>query len=110
MYWSYFWEFVKRNILTIVIMAVIAVVMPWTLFFIIPFVLITLRLQMAVWKVRHKYHNAQQSASESNYSGNQGKGKDGEVRIVQTEQTEQRVNNDVGEYVDFKEIKEENKQ
>ena len=68
MYWSYFWEFVKRNILTIVIMAVIAVVMPWTLFFIIPFVLITLRLQMAVWKVRHKYHNAQrQAGAESSY-------------------------------------------
>ena len=30
---------------------------------------------------------------------------EGEVTIIETKTTEQRVNDDVGEYVDFKEIK-----
>ena len=32
---------------------------------------------------------------------------DGEVTVVRTEHSEPRVNDEVGEYVDFKEIKEE---
>ena len=34
------------------------------------------------------------------------KRREGKVTVVRTEPTEQRVNDDVGEYVDFKEIKE----
>jgi hypothetical protein len=105
MYWSYFWEFVKRNLLTIVIMAVVAVTFPWTLIFIIPIAVVILRLQMAVWKVRRTYEGgAQQQRGADRAERNQ---KSGKVTVVQTEQTEQRVNDNVGEYVDFKEIKEE---
>ena len=35
--------------------------------------------------------------------------REGEVTIVHTEQSEQKVSDDVGEYVDFKEIKDTNK-
>lgn len=111
MYWSYFWEFVKRNILTIVILAVVAAVWPWTLFFIIPLAIIVLRLQMAVWKVQHNYKQAYNHQQQYEQSGaKEHKTKEGDVKVVRTEHTEQRVSDDVGEYVDFKEIKEENKQ
>lgn len=108
MYWSYFWEFVKRNILTIVILAVVAVVLPWTLIFIIPVAIIVLRLQMAVWKMQENLKKA--SAQQQHYQHSETKEKttkEGDVTVVRTEQAEQRVSNDVGEYVDFKEVNEE---
>ena len=103
MYWSELWEFVKRNLLTIVLLAVVAVSWPWTLIIIIPIAIGVLRLQMAMWKVRRAFHNANKGAEEQQNKRNT---KAGNVTIVRTEHTEQRVNDDVGEYVDFKEIKE----
>lgn len=108
MYWSYFWEFVKRNILTIVVLAVVAVVLPWTLIFIIPVAIIILRLQMAVWKMQENLKKASAQQQQHQYSStNEKSTKEGNVTVVRTEQAEQRVSNDVGEYVDFKEINEE---
>lgn len=109
MYWSELWGFIKRNILTIVLLTVVAVAMPWTLIFIIPVVLITLRLQMAMWKMRRTYgQNFQQNYRQQEHNNTkQGSHKEGNVTVVRTEQSEQRVSDDVGEYVDFKEIKEE---
>ena len=108
MYWSYFWEFVKRNIFTIVVMAVVAVAFPWTLVFIIPVAIIVLRLQMAVWKVQENLKKASAQQQQHQYSStNEKSTKEGNVTVVRTEQTEHRVSNDVGEYVDFKEVNEE---
>ena len=107
MYWSYFWEFVKRNILTIVVLAVVAVVLPWTLIFIIPVAIIILRLQMAVWKMQENLKKASAQQQHQYSSTNEKSTKEGNVTVVRTEQAEQRVSNDVGEYVDFKEINEE---
>jgi ABC-type bacteriocin/lantibiotic exporter with double-glycine peptidase domain len=103
MYWSELWEFVKRNLLIIVLLAVVAVSWPWTLIVIIPIAIGVLRLQMAMWKVRRAFQNANKGAEEQQ---NKRRTKAGDVTIVRTEHTEQRVNDDVGEYVDFKEIKE----
>jgi membrane protein implicated in regulation of membrane protease activity len=108
MYWSYFWEFVKRNILTIVIMAVVAAAFPWTLVFMIPVAIVVIRLQMAMWKVRRNFQNSYQEQQQQQGGGRRAKAKEeGKVTVVRTEQTQQRVSDDVGEYVDFKEIKEE---
>ena len=103
MYWSELWDFVKRNLLTIVLLAVVAVSWPWTLIIIIPIAIGVLRLQMAMWKVRRAFQNGQNGAEQQQ---KRTKTKAGNVTIVRTEHTEQRVNDDVGEYVDFKEIKE----
>lgn len=104
MYWSELWEFIKRNLLIIVLLAVVAVSWPWTLIVIIPIAIGVLRLQMAMWKVRRAFQNANKGAEEQH---NKRRTKAGDVTIVRTEHTEQRVNDDVGEYVDFKEIKED---
>ena len=85
----------------IVLLAVVAVSWPWTLILIIPIAIGVLRFQMAMWKVRRAFQNGQNGAEQQ-----QKRTKAGNVTIVRTEHTEQRVNDDVGEYVDFKEIKE----
>ena len=108
MYWSYIWEFVKRNLLTIVIMAVVAAAFPWTLIFIIPIAIVVIRLQMAIWKVQSNFQKNYQQQTHSNGGHTSARSKEeGEVTVVRTEQTAQRVNDEVGEYVDFKEIKED---
>lgn len=103
MYWSEFWEFVKRNMLTIVLVAVVAVSFPMTLIFIIPIAAVVLYFQMMVWRVQRGIKNQQHD--EFNHEMDSS-----EVKIVRTEPTEQRVNDNVGEYVDFKEITEEETQ
>ncbi len=100
MYWSEFWDFVKRNLLTIVLVAVVAVSFPLTLIFIIPVAAVVLYFQMMLWRARRAYQGQNPDSSTR-------KSENGDVKIVRTEPTEQRVNDDVGEYVDFKEITEE---
>ncbi len=114
MYWREFWGFVGRNILIIVLMAVVAVSWPWTLIIILPIAIGVLRLQMAMWRLKRKFQESAGGYTHSNSeyarSDRQSSKKSGEVRVVQTGPTEQRVNDDVGEYVDFKEIKEDKTQ
>ena len=103
MYWSELWGFIRRNLLMIVLLAVVAVSWPWTLILIIPIAIGVLRFQMAMWKVRRAFQTGQNGVEQQQ---KRTKTKAGNVTIVRTEHTEQRVNDDVGEYVDFKEIKE----
>lgn len=107
MYWRAFWDFVRRNILTIVILAVVAVALPWTLVFIIPLAFIVLRFQMMVWKMQGTHQNTHHRSNRTAGSESRGQNRPGKVTIIRTEHTEQRVNDNVGEYVDFKEIKED---
>ena len=106
MYWRELWEFIKRNILTIVIVAVVAVAWPWTLIFIIPCFIIVMGVQVTMWRMRRNYQNMHQQ-QEPKSSTRAKHRAEGEVTVIRTEQAEQRVNDDVGEYVDFKEVKEE---
>ena len=111
MNWRELGEFLKSNILTIVIVTVVAVAFPWTLIFIIPLAFVALPIAISLWRVRRNYQNIYQNSNNANHGNRtQSRSKDGKVTVVQTEPTEKRVNDDVGEYVDFKEIKEENKQ
>lgn len=108
MFWNYIWEFVKRNLLTIVIAIVVAVAFPWTLIFIIPIAIVIIRLHMAIWKVQNNFQKSYRQQTQSGGGRTNAKPKEeGEVTVVHTEQTTQRVNDEVGEYVDFKEIKED---
>ena len=114
MIWNELWVFIKRNILAIVLAMTIAIAAPWTLIFIIPVAIISLLPLLIKWRLyraqQQMFDNASQQGgnpfSAHTHSAKGGKRKsEGEVTVVQTEQTEQRVNDDVGEYVDFKEIK-----
>lgn len=107
------WDFIKQNIFTIIIIVTLIVAMPWLGYlFMIPLVIIVLFGAILAWKahklrsqiyneVRHQQGEQQQQGWwHRTHSRNEG-----DVTIVQTEQTEQRVNDEVGEYVDFKEVK-----
>ena len=112
------WDIIKQNIFTIIIIVTLIVAMPWLGYlFIIPLAIILIFGAILAWKV-HKlrsqiYKEAQRQQNEQHYQQQHGwwqrsqTRNEGDVTVIQTEQTEQRVSDDVGEYVDFKEIKED---
>jgi cytoskeletal protein RodZ len=111
------WDIIKQNIFTIIIIVTLIVAMPWLGYlFLIPLALIVIFGAILAWKV-HKLRNQiykdaqqqQQQHGEQHYGWWQRSRsrEEGEVTVVQTEPTEQRVSDDVGEYVDFKEVKED---
>lgn len=121
MFWSELWDFVKRNIFAIVLIVTLVVAAPWSLIFVLPIALFFLFLLVIIWRVRKAqqriYDEARRQAGgeydeereeQSHRSWWRGRTKgEGEVTVVRTEQPEQRINDDVGEYVDFKEVKNE---
>jgi hypothetical protein len=109
MYWKELWGFIGRNSLTIALMAVIAVTWPWTLWIIIPIALGVLRFQMAIWKVRRAFQDHSNAFRNANNTKKENTQKSGNIKITLTDQVEQRISNDVGEYVDFQEIKDDKK-
>ena len=116
MFWSEIWDFVKRNIFAIVLIVTLVVAAPWSLIFVLPVAIFFLVLLVVIWRVRRQqqkmFDEARRQAGEQ-YQQSQhswwrrAHKSEGEVTVVQTEQPEQRVSDDVGEYVDFKEIKED---
>ena len=117
MFWSELWDFAKRNIFAIVLIVTLVVAVPWALIFVLPIAIFLIALLVVIWRVRRAQQQAydetrrqagerfeQQSQQHSWWSRN---GREGKVTVVRTEPAEQRVNEDVGEDVDFKEIKED---
>ena len=117
MFWSEIWDFVKRNIFAIVLVITLVVAVPWSLIFVLPAAIFFLVLLVVIWRVRRQqqkiFDEARRQAGEQYQQQSQrswwrkANKNEGEVTVVQTEPTEQRVSDDVGEYVDFKEIKED---
>lgn len=117
MFWSELWDFIKRNILAIVLIVTMVTIAPWSLVFVLPVAIFFILLLIVVWRVRRQqqklYEEARRQAGEQYQQQSQhswwrrANKTEGEVTVVQTEQTEQRVSDEVGEYVDFKEIKED---
>ncbi|MBO4935351.1 MAG: DUF4834 family protein [Alistipes sp.] len=118
MFWNEIWDFIKRNIFAIVLIVTLVVAAPWSLIFVLPIAFVFLLLLIVIWRVRREqqriFDEAQRRAgstgeqhSQSQHSWWRREKNEGEVTIVQTEPTEQRVSDDVGEYVDFKEVKNE---
>ena len=112
MFLNELWALIKRNILVIVLMVTLAVAMPWTLIFIVPLALVALAPIWLVWRVQKAQKDMFGNQTRADNAQQQGFGRrkqsnEGRVTVVQSEPTEQRVNDDVGEYVDFKEIKED---
>lgn len=116
MIWNEIWEFLKRNLFSIVLVAVMVVVAPWSLVFVLPVAILFLLLLVFLWRIRRQQQKMfeQQSQHRAGGGGEQQSQRtwwhrtaknEGEVTVVQTEPTEQRVSDDVGEYVDFKEVK-----
>lgn len=114
------WNFIKRNFFAIVLVVTLAVAAPWTLVILLPVVVLAILIAIPLWRIRRQqqelYDEMRRKASEQQQQHQQQSQRswwhrtnksEGEVTIVQTEPTEQRVSDDVGEYVDFKEVKNE---
>ena len=114
MFWRELWDYIKRNIHIIVIALVVAVVLPWTLIIIVPLafiLLIPLFIKWRIYRAQKQMFDNMNSASGGNFGGESKRTRkakrDGNVTVVRTDHSEPRINDEVGEYVDFKEIKEE---
>ena len=109
------WEFIKRNIFVIVLLITLAVAVPWTLLFILPIVVLFIVIFAIIWRVRqaqkrmyeeiNRKVGREQQQQQTNSSWWQKNTREGDVTVVRTEHSEPRVNDEVGEYVDFKEVK-----
>uniref|UniRef100_UPI0040565E4A DUF4834 family protein n=1 Tax=Alistipes sp. TaxID=1872444 RepID=UPI0040565E4A len=117
MFWNEIWNLIKRNIFAIVLVVTLVIAAPWTLVFVLPIVAIVLFVAVFLWRVRRQqqeiYDEARRQADKQQQQKSQrswwhrANKNEGEVTVVQTEPTEKRVSDDVGEYVDFKEVKNE---
>ncbi len=88
--------------------------MPWLGYlFMIPLVIIVIFGAILAWKVHKLRSQIYEEAKRQQGEPQQGwwqrtcTRSEGEVTVVHTETTEPRVSDDVGEYVDFKEVKED---
>ena len=101
------------NLLTILLVVILAVnfpgilwvLVPIALVILIPIALVAFRFARAMWKIKRAYKKAYENTAHT-HRQRESKASAGDVKIILTDQAEQRVNNDVGEYVDFQEIKE----
>ena len=105
-------RFVKHNIFVIVLAVTLVIAMPWTLIFVIPIAVVALLPLFIKWRIyraQKQMFDNMQNSSGNPFGGESQRTRrrkgDGEVTVVKTEQSEPRVNDEVGEYVDFKEIK-----
>ena len=102
------------NILTILLVVILAVnfpgilwiLVPIALVILIPIVLVAFRFAKAMWRVKRAYKQAYKNATNAQRQ-QESKATAGDIKITRTEQAEQRISDDVGEYVDFQEIKED---
>lgn len=109
------WEFIKGNIFTIVLIVTLVIAVPWSLIFVLPIAVLALFLLVLLWRFRRAqqrmYEEARRQAGEQQYERQSHRSwwnknrEEGEITVVKTDTTEPRVSDDVGEYVDFKEIK-----
>lgn len=112
-------DFVRRNPLTTTILVMLMVFAPsafGVLFIgIIVVLLLLLALPMIMlFRLRRSSRNFEQQARRTSqqtnsqqFYGNTGRKQEGEVKVYTTHDTpEKRVNDDVGDYIDFEEVKE----
>jgi uncharacterized membrane protein len=108
MIWNDIVSLVKRNFWTLAVMIILAVAYPWTLIISIPIALGAVAPILLKWYLQRKANQMFGQANNTQESHSQQRRRndgEGEVTIIETTPTKPRVNDDVGEYVDFKEIK-----
>lgn len=105
---------IRRNPLTFVVLLALMVATPW-LFGIIALIFVAMALVVLfswlsiIWRVRDAQRRMESEFDNSGRNRRQdfrrNDTKEGDVTVVETEPSRKRVNDDVGEYVDFKEVK-----
>lgn len=118
-FFSLILDFITRNPLTTLLVVLLCVAAPqvlgiFALILLVPVLLAIIGGAIFLWKVRKAQRDVEQkmreaqgraSYSERRYGGG-GTVREGNVTVTATEPQQKRVSDDVGEYVDFKEVKE----
>lgn len=115
-------DFIDRHPLTTLIVLLLFVAAPqllgvFALLILIPIVLLVVAYVVLMWKMRKMRRRMEDTLRNMHRNGGfghtearrQSSTDDGRVTIITSEQPDRRVSDDVGEYVDFKEIKEDKK-
>lgn len=106
---------IRRNPLTFVLLLALICVAPYLLGVVALIFLAILLISLLswfslVWRVRDAQRTMEQDADARRQSNWYGFGRrqqrEGDVTITETDTMQKRVSDDVGEYVDFKEVKE----
>lgn len=106
---------IRRNPLTFLVVLLLMLAAPW-LFGVIALVFVAMALVVLfswlsiIWRVRDARRQMERDFDEAGgnrqHNYRRSGTKEGDVTVVATEPSRKRVNDDVGEYVDFKEVKE----
>ena len=110
-------DIIDKHPLTTLIVLLILIAAPqmlgiFALILIIPILLFIIGIFVVMWKVRkfqRKVEETLRNSQGANHSRAKHTRSEGNVTIITSEQSQGRVNDDVGEYIDFKEIKEDKK-
>lgn len=109
---------IRRNPLTFVVLVALICAAPW-LFGALALVIVALLLVSLlswfslIWRVRdaqrtmEREMDEQQRAQRHWYDFGRRSQREGDITVTETEVTRKRVSDDVGEYVDFKEVRSE---
>lgn len=101
---------IRRNPLTFVVLLLLMLAAPW-LFGVIALIFVAMALVVLfswlsiIWRVRDAQRQMERDFDEAGGNRHRNGTKEGDVTVVATEPSRKRVNDDVGEYVDFKEVK-----
>ncbi|MBR2352663.1 MAG: DUF4834 family protein [Alistipes sp.] len=111
-------QFISDNLLTILIVAIVIVAAPQlfgvlALFLIVPVISLLLLQIWFRWRM-HKFNQRMEDAMNDAqqrrpYNSPHEKRSEGSITIDTSEHPDRRVSDNVGEYIDFKEIKDEDK-
>ena len=118
-FFSLILDFITRNPLTTLLFVLLCVAAPqvlgiFALILLVPVMLVVIGGAIFLWRVRKTQRDVEQKMREAqgraSYSerryGRGGTAREGNVTVTATEPQQKRVSDDVGEYVDFKELKE----
>ena len=108
---------IRRNPLTFLLVVVMICAAPWffgalALAFVVLLLILLLSWFSLIWRVRDAQHTMEREMEEQQRSQRQQHWYDfgrrpkreGDITVTETEVTQKRVSDDVGEYVDFKEV------
>lgn len=119
MFFSSLFDGIRRNPLTFVVLVALICAAPW-LFGALALVIAALLLVSLlswfslVWRVRDAQRTMERDMEEQQrtrqqhwYNFGRRSQNEGEITVTETETVRKKVSDDVGEYVDFKEVKED---
>lgn len=117
-FFSGIFNFIRRNPFTCSILLLLMVAAPgvfgvFAIIFIVAVLLIVISWALLLWRIRGTQKEMERQFREQGYEeyGQREqyefgrKKREGEVTVIETEATRKKVSDDVGEYIDFKEVR-----